>query len=100
LPPLVSASTKGGDFAGRLAHISHKRRKGIRTLLQNAIDRGELKPDTNIEWVIDSLSATFYLRHLVTGTSMFEEGLVEWIVHTVLNQIKTPAKATRRKKTA
>jgi len=100
LPSLVSASSKGGDCSGLLQQISHRRRYATRRMFQRAIEAGELKPDTNIEWLIDLICATFYLRHMITGTSLHEEGHVEWIVDSALSTVKTNKKTARKKKTA
>ena len=88
MPSLVAASSTDTDFEGTLQKISDRRRKGIRRLLQNAIDDGRLKPDTNIEWVIDALSSTSYVRHLITGGPLNEKGHIAWLVETVFNAIK------------
>ncbi len=89
LPSLVAASHTDDEFSGRLQAISDRRRRGIRHLLQQAINNGEIRKDTNIEWVVDALSATFYLRHLITGTSLNEKGHVEWLVNAVYEAIKS-----------
>ncbi len=84
LPALVAASNGDGEFAGRLKKISTRRRRKIRKHIQAWIDRGDLKPDTNIDWIIDTVSGAFYYRRLVTGKSLHEPGLGEWIIDAVL----------------
>ncbi|MEM1154228.1 MAG: TetR/AcrR family transcriptional regulator [Pseudomonadota bacterium] len=88
LPSLVAASNTDPEFAGRLQKISDHRRANIRRFLRRAIRNGDLKPDTNIEWMIDALSAIFYYRHLITGKSLHDKGLVEWVVDMVLAKVQ------------
>lgn len=90
LPSMIVANDIDEEFAGRLHKIADKRRDGIRLLIQRAIDRGELKDDTDIEWMIDILSGIFYHRRLITGASMHQSGLVEKTVDTVLKSVVTP----------
>ncbi len=85
LPALVAASNSNGPFANRLVEILDRRRVIIRKHIQNWIDRGDLKADTDPDWMIDAMSGIFYYRRLVTGASLHEEGLGEWIIDAVLN---------------
>lgn len=85
LPSLIVASNHDGDFSGRLQKITHERRENVRNLIRRSIERGELKADTDIEWMIDMLSSIFYHRRYITGGSMHSKGLVEKTVDAVLN---------------
>lgn len=87
LPSLIAASNSDGEFAGRLQMISERRRVTLRRHVQSWIDRGDLKKDTNIDWMIDTLSGALYYRRLVTGASLHEQGLVEWLIDTVLQAV-------------
>ncbi|MEM6582895.1 MAG: TetR/AcrR family transcriptional regulator [Pseudomonadota bacterium] len=98
LPSLVCASSEAGDCSGLLQQISDRRRYATRKMLQRGIDKGYLKPETNIEWVIDLICSTYYVRHLITGTSMKEEGHLEWIIDSVLSQIRTEANSNIKPK--
>ena len=89
LPSIIVASNSEGDFSGRLQNIADKRRDGIRDLIKNGMERGEIKADTDIEWMIDILSGLFYHRRLITGVSMHEAGLVKKTVDTVLSSVAT-----------
>jgi AcrR family transcriptional regulator len=42
------------------------RRAGTKRVLQQAIDRGELRPDTDLELATDLLTGPVFLRHLMT----------------------------------
>lgn len=99
LPSLVTASSDAGDCTGLLQQISDRRRHATRMMLQRGIDKGQLKPETNIEWVIDLICSTYYVRHLITGTSLAEEGHLEWIIDSVLSQIRVEDTASASSRT-
>jgi len=100
LPALIAASNSEGEFSGRLKKISKRRRTKLHKHIQSWIDRGDLKPDTDIDWMIDTMSGVFYYRRLVTGKSLHEAGLVEWVIDAVLEAVSSDAykkKSKRRK---
>ncbi len=84
LPSLVAASNSEGEFSGRLKKISDRRRIIIRKHIQTWIDRGDLKKDTDPDRMIDTMSGVFYYRRLVTGKSLHEPKLGEWVIDAVL----------------
>lgn len=90
LPALIAANSNDSDFAGRLYKIADKRKKIIRHIVEGAIERGELKPDTDSEWMIDLLSGIFYYRRLITGASLHQPKLVEMTVDAVLTSVLAP----------
>jgi len=57
-------------------------------VVQRAIDRGELPPETDAPTVLEGLIAPLYLRLLVTGGELSEEfvvGAVDLLLHGVLH---------------
>lgn len=67
-------------------------------VVQRAIDRGELPPETNVPMVLESLIAPLYLRLLVTGGDLSEEfvvGAVDLLLHGVLH-MGQPSSASGR----
>jgi AcrR family transcriptional regulator len=62
-------------------------------VVQRAIDRGELPPETDVPMVLEGLIAPFYLRLLVTGGDLSEE-LVVRTVDRLLHGILRPARRT------
>lgn len=67
-------------------------------VVQRAIDRGELPPETNVPMVLESLIAPLYLRLLVTGGDLSEEfvvGAVDLLLHGVLH-MGQPSSASAR----
>ncbi|SIN64575.1 transcriptional regulator, TetR family [Parasphingorhabdus marina DSM 22363] len=89
LPSIIEASKTDPAFEGLLSNFVNARKENMRELFNRAIDRGEIRKDTNIEWAIDTLSGFFYHRLLMTGEKLNEDGLAEWLADSVLSQIKS-----------
>lgn len=85
LPAMIEASHNDPNFKNKLSEMADVRRQSARDMLQRAKDRRELRPDANIEWMLDALSGALYHRLLTTRTSMLEPGLIEWLVDSVLS---------------
>lgn len=67
-------------------------------VVQRAIDRGELPPETNVPMVLESLIAPLYLRLLVTGGDLSQEfvvGAVDLLLHGILH-MGQPSSASGR----
>jgi AcrR family transcriptional regulator len=81
------------------AHEYHKRvveprRAQARTVLQRAVDRGEIPADTNIEVALDLLYGPLYHR-LLHGHAPLNDRFVKDVVDTALHGIQ-PAEASSR----
>ena len=85
LPSLIEANKNDPAFDGMLARLDQERRTNSLTILQRALERGELLADTNIDWVIDALSGPLYYRFLISGGTLTDPGMVEWMVDGVLS---------------
>ena len=88
LPSLIEANKNDPAFDGMLARIDRERRTNSQTILERAKARGEIDAQANVDWVIDTLSGAFYYRFLISGGRLAERGLVEWIVDSVLSQLR------------
>lgn len=77
----LATALRGGFLAAR--------RGAARTALERARDRGEARPDADLEFAVDLLAAPFYYRTLVTGTTVDEE-LAADVVETVLRTVAPP----------
>ncbi len=95
LPSLIEASRNEPAFAGLLPRLADQRREGSRRRLLKAIEQGELRPDADPEWILDTLTGLLYFRLLVSGTDLREPGMIDWAVDSVLSQVTTgkPASA-------
>lgn len=87
LPSLIEASQNDPAFKGLLASIVRERRERVKGLFRQAIDRGQIRPDTQVDWAIDTLEGISYFRRLLSGAKLDDEGMVEWLVDSVLSQI-------------
>ncbi|MBU3003917.1 TetR/AcrR family transcriptional regulator [Paraglaciecola arctica] len=85
LPSLIEASHNDPKFENYLSSMANVRRQNAREMLQRAKSKGELKPEANVEWILDTLSGALYHRLLITGTALDEPGLVDWLIDSVLS---------------
>jgi AcrR family transcriptional regulator len=85
LPSLIEASHNDPKFENYLSSMANVRRQNAREMLQRAKSKGELKPEANVEWILDTLSGALYHRLLITGTAIDEPGLVDWLIDSVLS---------------
>lgn len=60
-----------------------KRRRSIRAAFRRGIKRGEIRPDVNIELLMDMLTAPFYFRAMF-GHLKLSATMIETVVDTVL----------------
>jgi AcrR family transcriptional regulator len=68
--------------------IFHPRRDTTRTTLEHAIERGAVKPDIDMEFVLDALAAPIYFRALF-GHAVLDQALIDATVDLVLAGITT-----------
>jgi AcrR family transcriptional regulator len=61
-----------------------KQRHYVRAVLKDAVDRGELSDDTDLELAVDLLAAPPFYRRLVSGDPINPPGYIERLVDTVL----------------
>ncbi len=66
---LVDAADRDPELAELHRSFSAERRRGVKHVLQRAIDRGELAPGTDLELGVDLLVAPVFYRRLVSHTS-------------------------------
>lgn len=87
MPSIIEASKTDPRFSGLLERLVDQRRESGRLIFQRAIEAGEIHPDSKYEWAIDALTGAYYHRLLMTGASLKEEGMAEWLVDAVLYQM-------------
>ena len=91
LPALLADLTQDPKLRDRfLAEIFVARRNTTATALRAAIDRGEVRADLDMEYVLDALAAPLYFRALFQHASI-DKRLVELSVDSVLKAIAIPA---------
>jgi AcrR family transcriptional regulator len=88
---LVAEMARNPELAKAVrAGILERRRAIVFAILQRGIDRGEVRPDIDIELVADMLSGTIVMRVLLTGGSLTPH-LMHAAVDTILDGIATDA---------
>jgi AcrR family transcriptional regulator len=80
------AETYLGDYVGQ-------RQAAVREALQRGIDRGELRPDADLDLVYDFLMGPLFMRSVVRGESLAPD-MAERTVDHVLSAFGTTATAT------
>jgi AcrR family transcriptional regulator len=93
MPSLIEASQGDPRFQGLLNSIVDGRRQTERQIFDRAIQRGEIRPDSRVEWALDGLTGAYYHRLLLTGADLREEGMAEWLVDSLLSQMWPTPKA-------
>lgn len=73
--PEVATAVREGFLAGR--------RGALKTVLERGIERGELRPDADLELALDILGGPLFYRLLVTGGPL-DERLAEGTVDVIL----------------
>lgn len=86
-PALAGLVGEMADDAA-LAHtirkeVLAKRRRSIRAAFQRGIKRGDLRPEVNVELLMDMITAPFYFRALF-GHVKLSRTMIETVVDTVL----------------
>ncbi len=67
LPALAVEARGNPELAELVATSADERRECARTVLRRARDRGELRPGTDIEVVIDAVAGPAFYRMMITG---------------------------------
>ncbi|WP_326825608.1 TetR/AcrR family transcriptional regulator [Streptosporangium sp. NBC_01756] len=90
---LVAAAARHDDI-GRLERAMYARRNALaRRLLERARERGELRPDLDLEALFDQLAGALYYRVLITGDPVgraYAERLVASALAGALNREGPP----------
>jgi AcrR family transcriptional regulator len=89
LPGLISDLARDPELRELFLHdYFEARRSTTRSVLQHAIDRGEIQQDIDMELTLDLLAAPLYYRGFF-GHQPIDSGLAERIVQSVLSGIAT-----------
>ncbi len=75
IPAIAGATARDPDLAAAHAAFIAQRRAHGRSLLERAVDRGELSPHTDLEVLVDLLSATVYYRSFVSRDPLDDEAI-------------------------
>jgi len=92
---IAEAQVNPGTRAAFLAEFADRRREGTRLVLRRAIERGELRPDTDIDLVIDALGGAVTFR-LLQGHAPLTAKFTDALVALLLSGCGQPPKAQKR----
>ena len=98
MPNLVSAMAQRPELA-RVVRDGFliRRRLALTEVLRRGVDRGDLRPDVDLELVLDVLGGPLFYRLLITGGPI-DEQLAEGVTELILRGF-APDKPSRRAKT-
>jgi hypothetical protein len=91
--PELARAVRDGFLAGRRAALSEVLRRGV--------ERGDLRPDLDLELALDVLGGPLFYRLLVTGGPLDEqlaEGVADLILRGFAPDEPMHAKSTRKRK--
>jgi AcrR family transcriptional regulator len=83
LPPLLAAAVRDPDVAAMHAAFIADRRRPIVERLQRAVEDGHLRPEADLELLVDLMSGPIYYRQLLRRTDTSDDDVAA-IVATVL----------------
>jgi hypothetical protein len=83
LPHLIAAARVNPDLEATLNDFFEERRRPLRAVLARAADRGELRPDIDLELLHDLVVGPLIYRRMITGRSLGprqQSQLVEMVI--------------------
>jgi AcrR family transcriptional regulator len=87
MPGLISAMAQNAELAAAVRDgFVGGRREALRAVVERGIQRGELRPDVDLELTLDLLTAPLFYRFLITGAPLDEDvasGLVEVVLRGI-----------------
>jgi AcrR family transcriptional regulator len=90
LPGLVSAMARNPELARSVrSGFLARRRVALRSVLTRAVERGEVRPDVDLDLALDLLGGPLMYRLLVTGERV-DERVAAGVVDMLLGGIGTP----------
>ena len=92
---IAEAQVNPGTRTAFLAEFADRRREGTRLVLRRAIERGQLRPDTDVDLVIDALGGAVTFR-LLQGHAPLTARFTDALVTLLLSGCGQPPRATRR----
>jgi AcrR family transcriptional regulator len=91
--PALARSVRDGFLAGR--------RSALAEVLERGVERGDLRPDLDLELALDVLGGPLFYRLLVTGGPIDEqlaEGVADLILRGFAPEASRQSKSTRKRK--
>ena len=102
MPNLVSAMAERPELARVVREgFLVRRRSALTEVLRRGVERGDLRPDVDLEFVLDVLGGPLFYRLLITGGPL-DEQLAEGVTELILRGFAPdkPARRAKSKRTA
>jgi len=87
VPSLVAEAMHNPELASIMIAYVDERRAVALGIFERAIARGEMRPDADVQMLIDLISAFFWYRKLIRRAAIKREGVTEFI-ETILHGIE------------
>jgi AcrR family transcriptional regulator len=94
LPQMVAAARVNEELGRVYANFVADRRQRFKVVLERAVERGELPPDTDIDLVFDLLNGPLFYRTLLSGEPVAED-VLERVIDVVVTGVGALAKSAR-----
>ncbi len=86
LPHLIEAACYDDRLADSLREYNRTRQRPLRQILRRATERGELRPDVDLEVLVEVVLGAFYFRRLIHG-DRFSSSYASKVVDLVMRSI-------------
>jgi hypothetical protein len=84
MPNLVSAMAERPELASVVREgFLIRRRRALSEVVRRGVERGDLRPDVDLELVLDTLGGPLFYRLLITGGPL-DEQLAEGVTELIL----------------
>jgi AcrR family transcriptional regulator len=93
LPDLIASSVRDANLRTSLDEYIRYRRQPLATILNRALERGQLDADSDIEVLIDAFIGPFVYRRLLTSDPL-DDDFVDRLIRTVLPACPSAAART------
>lgn len=87
MPAMVAAAASNDEVREALRRFAVSRRSRLHDVLERAVTAGELRKDTDVDLLVDSLVGPVIYRHLVVGRP-FEVGTARELVGQLLRGVR------------
>lgn len=84
LPSLADVAQRDPVMSDLLTRFIDAQRQPAREVVRRAVERGQVRADVNVEWLLDAIGGPLFYRQMVSRRAPDEPGLVEQLVDAAL----------------
>ena len=89
---LVMDASRSDELAGIHRELVTNRRQHSAAILERAIERGELRPDVDLDFAVDQIGAPLFYRHLLMHDRI-TDAYIEQVAHDFVARYGVPSMA-------